>query len=138
MKVISLITILFLASSAAFADYCTFNNTIPALPSASCLFPTCPTGDDCLPPTITKTTATITYLDPLIVWQQNCSDKTVETACWQASLQFDLDIAATDPSGVSKIGVNLAQEVAGRRVFQKFWGTADPSTLDSQGRYDFQ
>ncbi len=113
---------------------CTYDSgATPGLPTATCGFPSCPSGFDCLPPTINKQTANISYSEPAIQWRDSCPDTTLQGACWEVHMDFTALIAATDPSGVSFIGVNLASEVNNKRTFKTFWGQV--AQTDSQGRY---
>lgn len=113
---------------------CSYDTTSdPSLPYATCVFPTCPIGANCFPPTIDKSTATIAYNEPLIQWNDKCPDTTIEGACWGVQMSFTLQVSATSPNGIAYVGVNLSQETAGQRVRKLYWGKV--GTQDAQGRY---
>ncbi len=110
-------------------------STTPGLPIATCAFPSCPSGFDCMPPVVDKTTANVTYGQPLIAWRGTCPDNNFQSSCWEVHMDFTALIAATDASGVDYVGVNLAQEVSNRRTFKKYWSRVTPDKKDAQGRY---
>jgi hypothetical protein len=119
------------AANGGLCSYDTSNSQ--NLPYATCVFPTCPIGANCCPPTIDKTTATIVYNEPTIQWNDQCPDTTVEGACWGVQMTFTLEVAATSTNGVAYIGVNLSQETNDQRIRKLYWGKT--GTQDSSGRY---
>jgi hypothetical protein len=122
------------ALAATHGGLCSYDSTSsPTLPYATCIFPTCPVGANCFPPTIEKSTAQIAYSEPLIRWQDICPDSTVTGACWEVHMDFDLRVTVTSPNGVSYVGVNLSKEIGGQRVRNKYWAKA--LSKDSTGRF---
>lgn len=117
-----------------FRGLCTQDHSTPGLPKATCAFPSCPTGGDCLPPTIDKTNPQLEYLEPLLRWQDDCKADTISGSCWEVYIDFKLKLAASDPSGISQIGVNMYHEINNERTFKRYWGTA--TVKDVYGRYD--
>jgi len=113
---------------------CTYEPASQGLPKALCSFPSCPVGSDCLPPTIDKFAAAIEYYEPLLQWKDTCPNQSIPNACWEVYIDFRFKVAATDPAGVSTIGVHIAQEVDARRIFKKYWGKAERK--DAQGRFE--
>jgi hypothetical protein len=121
-------------SSFSLADpVCKIDNPSSPLPSQTCLVPSCLTGADCLPPSIEGSSAKIIFNEPLLQWKDHCPQGT--GACWQMYIDFTFLLAASDPTGMKDIGVNIATEVNARRTFQKFWGSA--GQRDTEGRYSF-
>lgn len=119
-----------LLTAAAQAGLCTTELSPSGLPKASCHFPSCPEGNDCQPPSIEKGSASIEYHEPLIKWEDSCSDKAITPtgACWEVYVDFKLKLGATDPSGVASIGVHLSQEVSAKRIFKKYFGKVTGQT----------
>lgn len=113
---------------------CTTDSSAPGLPRAICSFPSCPTGGDCLPPTIEKTLPSIEYQEPLLRWQDGCTGQGISGPCWEVFIDFRFRLAATDSAGVSHIGVHMMHEVNAQRFFKRYWGAA--TTKDSAGRYE--
>jgi len=105
----------------------------PGLPKATCYFPSCPVGADCMPPTIDRKTAQIEFYEPLIQWKDTCPNTAWSSACWEVHLDFKFRMGAVDPSGVSFIGVHLAHEVDNKKFFKKFWVKAQQK--DSTGKF---
>jgi len=126
--------VILLGTSLANGGICNFNSgTSPGLPTATCAFPTCPSGIDCLPPAVDKSSAKLTYNEPLIQWHEACPDTGIQSVCWEVHIDFQVKLAATDVRGINYIGVNLAQEVSNQRTFKKYWGPV--SEKDTSGRY---
>src|SRR4051812_46482931 len=113
--------ILFLSAvvgTTAKAGLCSLDKTVPGLPKASCQMPSCPKGIDCQPPEIDRDGAKIEYREPLIRWQDICSEPFLSNGpCWEIFLDFKVEFDARDASGIATVGVNLAQEVSARRIF---------------------
>lgn len=114
-----------LVGGTARAGLCQQDKSAPGIPKTSCYFPSCPEGNDCLPPTINRDSATISYQEPLLKWMDVCSDKSLSGACWEVYIDFHFEVDATDPSGVAAVGVHLAQEVNAKRIFRKYIATVD-------------
>lgn len=111
---------------------CTFDTSVPGLPKALCQFASCLGGSDCLSPSITRENATIEIGQPWGRWSTNCPSPS-RSPCWEAKFKIIFRLAATDPSGVKEIGVNLRHEQSGPSVFTKVWGKA--SSKDPNGRF---
>lgn len=121
-------------AAAEFRGMCQHDHSVPGLPKAICSVPSCPSGGDCLPPTIQKTNPTVDYFEPLLRWRDSCPAQELTGSCWEVHAEFRLKLGASDPSGVRDIGLTMIQEVNANRVFKRYWGTA--AMKDSQGRYD--
>ncbi len=122
---------------SAYAGLCSMDKTVPGLPKASCQMPSCPQGIDCQAPEITREASRIDYKEPLIRWQDICSEPALASGpCWEVFLDFKVMFDAKDASGIASIGVNLAQEVSARRLFKKFM--ASVSTKGASGKWEMQ
>lgn len=123
-----------LAADEMARGLCQQDHSTPGLPKAICSFPSCPTGGDCMPPNIDKGNPFIEYMEPLLRWQDNCPGTGVSGSCWEVYIDFRFRLAATDPAGISHIGVHMMHEVNAQRVFKRYWGNA--VAKDSYGRYE--
>lgn len=97
------------------------NTGQPGLPKTTCYFPSCPTGVDCQPPSVDKTTAKIEYLEPMLQWKDTCPNRDISGQCWEVSVDLKAMVKADDPSGVTNVGVNVAMEVNAKKDFKKVW-----------------
>ncbi len=123
-----------LAENLESRGLCTQDFSTPGLPKAVCSFPSCPTGGDCMPPTIDKSNPAVEFLEPLLRWQDDCKDAVVSGSCWEVYIDFKLKLGANDPSGIGQIGVNMYYELNAQRYFKRYWGNA--TVKDQYGRYD--
>lgn len=124
-------------SFSAQAGLCSMDKTVPGLPKASCQMPSCPQGIDCQPPEINRDAAKIEYKEPLIRWQDICSEPALASGpCWEVFLDFKVQFDARDASGIASVGANLAQEVSARRLFKKFM--AGVSNKGPSGKWEMQ
>ena len=119
----------------AVADYsrgvCRVDETTP-LPKAVCGLPSCPTGNDCQPPVVERT-ARVEYGEPLLRWMDRCPEKEVSAAgCWEAYLDLRMSIGAADPSGVARVGAQIALDTPARRIFRRLWGAAEAKGSDGR------
>ena len=123
--------------NAAFAGLCSMDKTVPGLPKASCQMPSCPAGIDCQAPQIDRNGAKIAYAEPLIRWEDICSEPVLANGpCWQVFLDFKAEFDATDAAGIASAGVNLAQEVSARRIFKKLM--ASVTTKGASGKWEIK
>lgn len=123
--------------ATAFAGLCSMDKTVPGLPKASCQMPSCPAGIDCQPPEIDRNSAKAVYGEPLIRWQDICSEPLLANGpCWEVFLDFKMEFDAKDASGIASVGANLAQEVSARRIFKKFM--ASVTTKGASGKWEMQ
>ena len=126
-----------LLGTAAYGGLCTYDKSVPGLPKASCHFPSCPEGIDCQPPTIEKASAVIDFKEPLMKWADFCPDRNLGPGpCWEVYVDFKAEFNATDPAGISAIGVHLAQEVSARRLFRKYVGTV--TKKNTKGKWEME
>ncbi len=129
--------ILFAAVLVAVTGYtkpCEYDKSNPALPVADCQFKACLEGADCVVPTILKDSARMEFQDPVVIWQPQCQGDPAASSCWEARFKLRFRLKATDASGISQIGVNLAQEISARRSFKKYFEAA--AHQDATGAYD--
>lgn len=121
-------------ASPSWAGLCSYDSLTPGLPKASCQFPSCPSGSDCQPPAIEAASPQVEFFEPLMKWTDTCPDRTIPGSCWEVYTDFKFRAAASDPSGVTAIGVHFVYEVNARRTFRKFFAKTEGK--DPYGRYE--
>ncbi|MCB0404596.1 MAG: hypothetical protein KDD51_07395 [Bdellovibrionales bacterium] len=120
-------------SAETLSGGCQYSTTSPGIPTATCQVPMCPTGGDCSPPTVDKSTAQVRFDEPLYRWTNVCPENEGNASCWEVQFGANLELAANDPSGVQAIGLNIALESGSHREFKKVW--VENPTLLSNWRY---
>jgi len=90
-------------------------------PKVVCYFPSCPTGTDCIPPTIDVASAKVEYTEPFLRWQSACPDRNIMGSCWEVLVSAKFKLKANDPSGVTAVGFHIKQWVDNRETIVKFW-----------------
>jgi hypothetical protein len=91
------------------------------LPHAVCLFPFCPNGGDCFPPTVDPSSVFVDYDEPYIQWHDKCPDDEITGACWDVYVRTRFRLTATGPLGVAAIGAQVKQLVEDREMVTKLW-----------------
>lgn len=129
---------LFVVSAGATGEItdglCQFTMGPGGLSQALCKLPNCPTGGDCAPPSINLGSTEIRFIEPLLQWKDACPSIAITGGCWEVYMDFILKMAATDPSGMSEIGVNIAQNLEGKQTVKKYASPAVKTLSD--GRYE--
>lgn len=113
---------------------CQFSKGPGGLNQALCRLPNCPTGGDCAPPAINLLNTEIQYMEPLLQWKDTCPSGAISGGCWEVYMDFILKMSASDPSGMSEIGVNIAQVLDGKSSIKKYASPAVKTLSD--GRYE--
>ena len=113
---------------------CQFSKSPGGLSQAVCLLPNCPTGEDCSAPNIVTAASDMQFQQPQLQWKDSCPSSAIIGGCWEVYVDFILKMTASDPAGLSEIGVTVAQDVDGKRILRKYAQPAVKPLPD--GRYE--